>query len=509
VTLHTGLLRAEILRVRWTFTQAVPVIVVLFGLVAVRTSHVQTLSASSDWNGGVLAWLSMFPFIFALPVAALAGALAESRDVRWRGGGTWWRSTTPQAVSAARTIIESVWILVALLLLAAVIITDASVRGELAVPWRRIIGLVALLWITMTGATASGRILHRLSGRAALGITPVLAMAWSIAGAIRAERSTWTLEPWSWMPHTALPLVGTHGNSVPLNTDSPIWDWPVASGFAMCAALTVVLLAVAVLLGPRRTRGRRKLGAVSASASSHRPIPEKAAEKLPVTARASVLATAWRILPWRIWGGLAVALWLVMALTRAMFPDNYAPRLYCLVAVPLTATVVGIMMWTSAAPGWRGVMTRRAGVRLPFASAFCVGIFTVTVLTVAAVITFAGNTGELGIPGPGVGEPEFRGVYSLAVMPTVVFLIAGVTYGLAALTTVAVAIVINIAAASWSLLVAGDTLADSALWFSAFWGWTDIAATHVEHWLLIWLLSASLGSVSIALVRIRARRLRS
>lgn len=525
-----ALLRAESLRVRWTFTQAMPVIVVLFGLWAIRISHLTTLSASSDWNGGVLAWLSMFPFLFALPVAALTGALAESRDVRWRGGGAWWRSTSPRWASAARTVVESAWILLALVVLAGAILADAALRGAPDAPWGRIIGLTMLLWISMTGATASGRILHRLTGAAALGIAPVLAMCWSLGGAIRAEEPGWLAEPWTWMPRTALPLVGTHGNSVPLEPGSPIWDWSVTSGFVLCAAVTVVLVVVAVVLGPRggrrtlRPRGARasqRSDAVTAAEPAPVPtaapapardeaaLPVATPVKVPTSARSSVLAAAWRLLPWRIWSALAVALWVIMALTRVIFPDDYAPRLFSLAAVPVTAAVVGIMMWTSGSPGWRGVMSRSSGVRLPVASAFCAGLFTLTALTVAAVITYVGNSGELGIPGPGVEIPEFRGVYSLFVMPLVAFLIAGASYALAALGGVATALVVNVVAAVWSLGVSGDALADTALWYSAYWGWADIAATHVEHWTMMWLLAAVVGVLGIALVRIRAVRLRA
>lgn len=123
------------------------------------------------------------------------------------------------------------------------------------------------------------------------------------------------------------------------------------------------------------------------------------------------------------------------------------------------------------------------------------------------MITYVGNSGELGIPGPGVGLPEFRGAYSLFVMPLVAFLIAGASYAVAALGGVAAALVLNVVAAVWSLGVSGDSLADTALWYSAYWGWTDIAATHVQNWAMIWLLSALVGALGIVLVRVRAVRL--
>lgn len=505
-----GLLQAEALRVRWTFTQAIPLIVVVFGLSAIRISHVPSLSASEDWNGGVLAWLSMFPFTFSLPVAALAGALADDRDIRWRGGGTWWRSTSARKVSAVRTVVESFWILVSLLLLSAVILGDAALRGSFPVPWGRVIGLMVLLWISMTGATAVGRSLYRITGAAALGIAPVLAMVSSIAGAVRAEELTWWAEPWAWMPHAALPLVGTHGNSVPLDADSPVWGWSPVPGLTLSAAFAVVAVTAAVLLKPRSARGSRgSLGSRHHPHTvSHRGRSTAApVEKLPTGPRASVLGAASRILPWRIWWILAVTLWVILTLTRLIFPDSYAPRLYTLIAVPTTAAVVGVMMWTCAAPGWRGVVTRRSGVRLPAATAVWAGLFTVSVLAVSAVVVFVGNSSHLGMPGPDSPEADFRGVYAIAVMPVVAFLVAGVSYALAALGTTAAAIVVNVAAATWSLLVSGDTLSDSALWFSAFWGWADIAATHVDRWFLIWMLSAVIGAVSITLVRVRARRL--
>ncbi|NDR53465.1 hypothetical protein [Actinomyces sp. 565] len=259
-----AVLRAELGRSRRTATWGIPVAVVIFSLHALLVAHAAL--TADGWNDGVLPWLNPYPAAFALPMGALAGAMAAWRERRHRAGGTAWRGVAPALTVAARVAVLAASALASQALLLAPIVIDALVRGAGWGPWPQYLLFALVMWVSVTGASVWGLALGQWLGGIAVGLAPALALVWSAAGALQAEAPTWWSRPWTWAMRPTLPLLEVHANGISLEAGSPVWDYPVAPGMLGSAGLCLLGVG-AVLLGAQRasalTGTRRAVGTLA------------------------------------------------------------------------------------------------------------------------------------------------------------------------------------------------------------------------------------------------------
>lgn len=538
-----AVLRAELGRSRRTFTWWVGAVVVLFGLHALLVA--QGTGTATGWNGGVMAWLSLYPDAFALPIGALVGAMAQWREVRHRAGGTAWRAVRPSQVLGGRVVVLAASALVCQVMLLAPVVGSALLRGAGWGPWHDWFAFGVVMWVHVTAAGVWGMALVRWVGGAAVGLAPAAAMVWSVAGSVRAESATWWAEPWTWAVRPTLPLLGVHGNGVGLEPGSPVWDYPVWPG-VLLGLLTGVLGVAAAALG-QRLRGaggfsaaaptsgaglrnrtaptaravtgapavgpaRQPLATVTAP-TVQAPAPPPSTSRQPratVTVptaparRRSLLAAMALTLPWGLWAGLAVLLTALLGVTRTVYTGGYALGLLALVGVPAAACVVGIISWTAQAAAWRSLVLRARPVELTGALAALMGLFLLPVLVTDWAVSGWGAPLTHTEPGAGAFSSA---VYALLVLPFVALMVAAVSHALARCAGTVVAIVVAVAGLLEGVLVGGnDILSRSFLWLAAPWAWVQVAAQYPQRWPVVALLSLVIALASLGLAAGLGRR---
>ena len=531
------LVRAELTRSRRTFTWGVIGATLIF---TVHTIILANASISSgvvtelQWNGNALAWMHMYAGAFAVPLGLLTGAMAQWREQRWRQGGTAWRAVEPRRVVSARLVVLSLSALACQVALVAPVVGHALIVGNGWGPWEKYLLFATYMWIVVTGACAWGMAAFRALRVAAVGIAPILGFVWSAAGAVQAERTDWWMLPWTWTARVPLPLLGVHGNSVLLEADSPVWDYPLLPGFLLTTALTLAGTGLAVLAGTPRGAGalissvsrlsrllpgqktadddQPETILVQASAQAPASPPRSTAQfrATPVTRmartpgpRSAVLAMA-GVLPWTVWAVLAVLLLAFLGVLRATYPPGYGQGFLELMGAPVAAAVTGITVWGRLQPAWRALITRRGAGGILASTAVLGGLFLISVLVVSWIVTVLGDTLTRTDP----NLPAVTGsVYALVVMPAVAFMIAAVSLAVALSTRIIVAIVLNVILVIMGLLIGGnDVLAATWLWRLAPWSWIAVAHQFPERWLTIVILSLLIGSVALGAAVLGSRR---
>ncbi|MCR2052516.1 hypothetical protein NSA19_06570 [Actinomyces bowdenii] len=521
-----SLLRAEALRSRRTFTWGVigaTLIFTIHTLILARATISQGVVAEVAWNGNALAWMHFYPVGFAIPLGLLVGVMAQWREDRWRQGGTAWRAVSPRRVLAARLGILSASALACQLALVAPVVLHALVAGSGWGPWPRYLAFIVLMWIIVTGASAWGMVAYRLIGVGAVGAAPVLGFVWSALGAVQAEQPTWWMLPWTWSARPVLPLLGVHGNSVILEEGSPVWHYPVLPGLLGSTALTAVGAILAVHLGSRplrRSAGpsgllRRRPTRPTGPAPTGAPLRGLTAPGTAGAAGAALPATApvgarsipralAIALPWRLWLVLGALLALIILVVRTAYSPGAALALLELVGLPICSAVVGMTLWAAVQAPWRSLLVRREPLPLVASLMGLGGGLVVPVLLCAWLVAQAGE--PLTRTGDGVGAFT-GGLYALAVMPAVSFMMVAVSLAVAMCTRPVASIVLNTVLLLSGLIIGGnDVLAQTGLWAASPWAWMRIADALPGTWAAVVALSAIIGGGALAVAISRARR---
>ncbi|BDA65592.1 hypothetical protein [Actinomyces capricornis] len=515
-----SLLRAEALRSRRTFTWGVigaTLVFTVHTLLLARSTISQGVVAEVAWNGNALGWMHFYPVGFAIPLGLLVGVMAQWREERWRQGGTAWRAVSPRRVLAARLGILSASALACQLALVAPVVLHALVAGSGWGPWPRYLAFIVLMWIIVTGASAWGMIAYRLLGVVAVGAAPILGFVWSAIGAVQAEQPSWWMLPWTWSARPVLPLLGVHGNSVILEEGSPVWHYPVVPGLLGSTVLTAVGAILAVHLGDRPLLGsatpdgllRRRpappahpgpTGAQARAAGGARAARPVAVA--PAGAR-SVLRALGAALPWRLWLALGALLALIILVVRAAYSPGAALGLLELVGLPISSAVVGMTLWAGVQAPWRSLIVRREPLPLLASLMGLGGGLVVPVLLCAWLVAQAGE--PLTRTGDGVGAFT-GGLYALAVMPAVSFMMVAVSLAVAMCTRPVASIVLNAILLLSGLIIGGnDVLAQTTLWVASPWAWMRIADAFPGTWVAVVALSAIIGCGALAVAIARAR----
>lgn len=268
------MLNAERLKLRRTGVVWLP----FFGLFAGLLQgglFILSPEAVPTWQG-LTAWHTLWiTFLAPLTLALLAG-LTALREVRARGGGTWWRPTSPLRLHFAEFAGLAV---LALVTTALVILSSLPLGGAVqlsgAPPVGRLLTLTLTLWLASLPILAIYQGVARLAGLIG---SLMVGFGGAISGVLVAEGPTWWINPWAWPVRATLKLSGTHANGVPLEPDSIWWQvpvWPVLA-LALFVASAVLLLSARI---PRERRAvflrhNRHVARVSARPYRSSPLTE-------------------------------------------------------------------------------------------------------------------------------------------------------------------------------------------------------------------------------------------
>ncbi|CAM2793299.1 hypothetical protein ACSL103130_02575 [Actinomyces slackii] len=516
-----GLLGAELLRSRRTFTWGVIGATLAFTVHTLILAHATISRGVVEdvaWNGNALAWMHFYPAGFAIPLGLLVGVMAQWREDRWRQGGTAWRAVSPRRVLAARMGILSVSALACQLALVAPVVIHALITGGGWGPWPRYLAFILLMWIQVTGASAWGMVAYRLMGVVAVGAAPVLGLVWSVAGLGSAERPDWWMLPWAWSARPVLPLLGVHGNSVILETGSPVWDYPVLPGALASVGLAALGAMACIALGDRPLRSsvgwpdalpgrgsaaqaRRANG--PASARHWEAGQTDAGGAGPARVSRSALRGLGPALPWRLWLALAGVEFLILVVVRSAYSPEAALGLLELVGLPISATVVGICLWGSVQASWRSLIVRREPAVLLGSLMVHGGMLMVTVGVGSWLVAQAGQPLT---PTEAEAAAISGSLYGLMVMPAVAFMMVAVSLAVAMCARPVASIVLNAILLLDGLVIGGnDVLARTSLWVAGPWAWMRVAEAFPGTWLAITGLSAVIGCGAMAAAIARAR----
>ena len=530
-TVRLALLRAELLRSHRTFTWGAIGVSLFIAAWSINLSH-SLMSAGlvtdeGRWAGNILAWLSFYPDFFALIIGALVGAMTQWREQRIREGGTAWRATDPRRVAGARAAVLALSALACQAGLLVPVVGYGLASGAGWGPVADYLRFAALMWVSVTGASLWGLALARLIGGVAVGLAPVAAAVWVIAGTLRAEGPTWLVEPWTWMIRTTLPLLGVHGNSVNLEPGDAAWSYPFWPGMLLQSLVTVLGLVVVLVTagtGGRAAWSTRRAGAGKRAADvtddgvggAHLETAVSSASSkvlLPaqVTAagggrRSTGLALA-PVLPWRLWAVLTLPLLGLVALVRAAYSSSAAVSLVALAGVPITATVVGVTTWVSLRGAWRSLLMRTTPLRATCAALLPAWGFLSGVLLLAWGVGAAGS--ELFPVEPDPELPAVAGeVYVAVTIPFVALMLLALAYALTQTAGLAASITVTVIGLLAGLVIAGNEVIVSTpgLWLSAPWGWASVAGSYPARWLAVVGLSLVLALAALTVSAASGRR---
>lgn len=530
-TVRLALLRSELLRSHRTFTWGSVGVSLFIAAWSINLSH-SLMSAGlvtdeGRWAGNILAWLSFYPDFFALVIGTLVGAMAQWREQRVREGGTAWRAIDPRRVAGTRAAVLALSALACQAGLLVPVVGYGLASGAGWGPVADYLRFAALMWVSVTGASLWGLALARLIGGVAVGLAPVAAAVWVIAGTLRAEGPTWLVEPWTWMIRTTLPLLGVHGNSVNLEPGDAAWSYPFWPGMLLQSLVTVLGLVVVLVTagtGGRAAWSTRRAGAGKRAADvtddgvggAHLETAVSSASSkvlLPaqVTAagggrRSTGLALA-PVLPWRLWAVLTLPLLGLVALVRAAYSSSAAVSLVALAGVPITATVVGVTTWVSLRGAWRSLLMRTTPLRATCAALLPAWGFLSGVLLLAWGVGAAGS--ELFPVEPDPELPAVAGeVYVAVTIPFVALMLLALAYALTQTAGLAASITVTVIGLLAGLVIAGNEVIVSTpgLWLSAPWGWASVAGSYPARWLAVVGLSLVLALAALTVSAASGRR---
>ena len=445
--------RAELLRAKWSLTMFLPIIMVAIALVS--------MVFSTGVDATSMASAHIYSLILLPPLAAITSVIGQKREEKLRQGGLIWRNISSIRVLLARA--------------ATVIASTALGHALMATLLARSVSIALQFTIFNTLSFfvfwAFGLALWRLVPRAALFLAPLTAIAWAIAGTLNAMSPNWQVLPWTWAIRPTLPIHGVQANSITAPADSEIWD---------IAILPPALLHLLLGLG---------FFAIGLAAHGESLSLPTGRERSTSSLSHGMSAT----LPWRTWWSLATLMLAGLAVVRVVWNPEYALGLLSFVCVPTAATVIAIMTWTSQADAWPALMYRRSRGSITLRLFALDMAFLAPVLVIAAIISGAG--------GEASSETDINPwPYQAVIAPLVAAMIVAVT-GLIARRSVAAAIFASVALGGWAVMVGGDVLSASPLWWTSEWGWTWVVRDYPERWPLIVLASAIVTGAFVAWAR--------
>lgn len=473
------MIKAEFLKTHATFTWYGS----LFTLIASIYAWMMAAGSGVDapgWNSGVVVWLNFYPVALALPIGALIGAVTQFREVKLRAGGTAWRAYSEPKQRLARILVLTSWAAWCQLLLVVPLVIVGICRGQGVGPWERLLVFAGVMWLSVTTACIFGMLAVLVLGRIAVGVAPLGALVWSMAGALVAETASWQWQPYSWLVRATIPLLGAHANGLALAADSPLWQqsvWqPVAGNLLICIALLVAAVLIpTVSFSPQ-------LGAYNAPAQ--RIAKSVHLWQFPshsTSDKQRVLAALAATLPWRLWGTVTGFLVLLLLLIKSVYPTSYVAAMLVFVAVPSFAVLVGVMAWTRNQAAWRQLLLRVSATRLHLA----------LVVLIALAFCCADSMMWLAAGGALLQQPQL-----LVVFPVLSVLIAGSCFFLAAQFTMALSLMFATGALIGGLLVCGNEIfMDTLFWWTAPWGWANIVVYYPQRWFAVVLASIVLSTL--------------
>lgn len=504
---RVSVLRAELLRHHRTFTWGASLVGLAATLFCVRLAAAATAnglaSADGRWDGNVLGWLSFYPFFVLLPLGALMGALARTREARWREGGTAWRDVSSRRVVLARVCVLALGSLLCQVLVIAPVLVQSLLTGEGWGPVGTWSTLLAMWTVGQTAAAVWGLLVAGLLGVASVGLAPAAALVLGVAGAVQAESSGWLVRPWTWLVRGQLPLLGVHGNSVNLDPGDPAWgyaSWPSMALTAAVGAVGLLLLLGAGRTALRRPRRPRSSAATVAGATEVEP-PRPAVHEMvrpwdsPVAGasrRPAVVGALFPTLPWPTWAALAVLLLALLLVVRVVYSPSTALSILTLVGLPVAATTVGTMTWRSVAEPWRLLLTRQGPGRLVTALSATPSAVLGLVLVIIGASAAVGGTGST--------------VYALNTVPFVTAMLVAVSMAVTQWLGLGASIAVGVLGLLDSLVIDGNEVLTASLWRWAPWGWSAVAGQYPGTWLEIALLSVLITVVALLVMRVGSRR---
>mgnify|MGYP006896368089 CR=1 FL=1 len=424
----------------------------------------------SSWRG-LLGWQTMYVTALAAPLMGLLAAVATGREKRAREGGTWARPVAPGQVLGARTLVLA-W--QSLLVHAALCLTPmlfGMIGGLGTPPVGLFIGLWLVLWVASLLPLVIGLWLSR---RAGMIVTVGVLIVWQIAGTLMAETSSWWLQPWSWMVHGAMPLLGIRANGVALPTGSPVWEWNpwIPAGLSLALAMVVTVLMVAAVRSGDRPH-RRRVRSGSGRDHAVAPAAPLASGLLLERRRPSTLASVRVMLRGTAIWPLVIAAVVVLAVVALVWTPGYVAGMATWLIIPLGCCVLACLVESASAAG-----RRIAALRLPVAA--LVAAENLASLTVLALVDLAAVVAR-SLSGGVLGESLRLGVAWLVVGAMVLLVNACLATRFGTAAALGLTLVVLVV----SLIFGGSVFAEGPLWILGVLGWPLNATTAARMALLV------------------------
>ncbi len=373
-------LRAELLTWKRSLPHQLVYVVSVYGILL--TAALLFSGMNRDWNV-LLNWDNVWAVTVGPLYAILLGASITALELRHRGGGTWWRRIDPTTARASRTAVLILHIVAANVLALFIPLLGGIVAGfPGAVPWQDTLMLALVCGLSQSALAVMTTVLARVvNPGVAFAVGAVFAMSRMFAGTVETER--WMQWPANWLVRGTLPFTHTHANGVGLAPGDPLLDvspWaPAALSLALAAVLSSFDPAM-LRRGMATWRGRR--GSAGSAAHATNPVTsspvqtdedtvrtEPAAEHVPTMRRADIrpavsMALSTVVLrtsvPW-----IPIGLFVVGLTALRWRPALEVAQLIAVVVVPITASVLPIMLWSTLHPGWRAICARPTRSMLP------------------------------------------------------------------------------------------------------------------------------------------------
>lgn len=471
-------LSAEFIRTRGSALQWLP----LLALPLVAMTFLLSLAVNPSVDAtGVLMWQAMYATGLAAPLAALFGAVAESREKKARHGGTQWRGVSEHRQRLAR-------IIAVLCSLAAFHLLNFGATWLLVVPREgsaQVLLLGVFAFIGAIGIAGLGAALARVSN---LVVAVGTFFVWQIVGTLRpvVEGGAWWAWPNAWPLRLVLPVMGVHQNAVPLEPGAPLTSetpWPA---LGLCVILAIAGLAASLVVPdrvsvPRRVRSGGGAGVVVSGSFS----PATVARSNTGHPRALTAMSMAALTPALV--GCTALTFIAMGLVSLVYPPSYLHGFFVFAILPIGAGLLPVLVWPKIAGAWALMRTEHqkcARVHLSWLLLYVV---------VVCVVAFL-----LGLADGGVLIDESRRLFLSILSGYVVVLgalLVLLRFGFAA--SLAVTVIVAIV----SVTLGGDVLANTPLWVLAFPAWAETARSASRV-----LIALFIGGVLAGLLHWRAGR---
>lgn len=469
----SGVVRAELIRLKSSTLQWFPLIGLLIGLLS---STFSLWSSGAHDASGILSWQAMYVTGIAAPILALLAGLAETREKKARYGGTNLRPVSPTRTRAARLMV--------LIAISAVFhLLNFGVAWLYAVVDQRagagtILSAGVLAWIGSIATIAVFSIVARATGMMS---ALLVAVVYQVAGTLTAEASWWWAFPPAWPIRLLLPTLGIHANAVPLEPGHPLANESPVGGLILTLACGVVTAGLAVVFSGQRMAWRRPIsrGRNSDTGGDLKPAmaaPSEAGlsgqpavhvrrkrstrgDQSPIGVLAAVnrplIRTA--VIP------LATAVVVLVYFVALVYSPGYVSGLYTFAILPLGAGLLPVVTWAAISGAWSIAVTENHYIRGAYLAWQSI-----------LLLLLAGGAGGAHLLAGGGLTQTVRMVVLWAL--TGIFLTM-VSTALCVRFGSGVAIAATVLWTVVSATLGGDVLAETVLWLVAVPSWPETADT--------------------------------